>query len=196
MKRKNLYLALATLVISAPSWANELDLEFIAEINEPTCNMEITNASGGTLTGDVAGGYTLTIPDIELDKIQNKESGSEATFFLIPKDCQSTTAVSTTISTQESVVAGSNLIVPLDVSDGKTKNIGMGFKRTSTSGDTFVKPNDNTSKITWTAPEFGSSTVQGTGVPMTVALRATTSTLGDLRVGTFSAKATFNFNYE
>lgn len=190
MKRKNLYLALATIAFSTPSWAADLDLEFVATINEPTCDMEISSATGGTLSGTVAGGYTLVIPDIELNKIQNADGAAEAKFRLLPKNCQSIAGISTTITTSETVHAASNLIVPSDTSTGKTKNIGMGFKQTKTTGDTFIKPNDPTSKIVWDETE------RADGVPMTVALRATTATTGDLRVGAFSAKATFNFSYE
>ncbi|MCV5714032.1 fimbrial protein, partial [Escherichia coli] len=85
--------------------------------------------------------YTLIIPKMGLDKIVNKASQSEANFKLVASGCSSGISwIDTTMTGNQS--GSTSLIIPQSSdSSSTTSNIGMGFKRLETSGDTFLKPN-------------------------------------------------------
>lgn len=80
-----------------------------------------------------------------------------------------------------------NLAIPPATGAGLTNNIGVGFRRASTSTDTFFKV-QNDEKITWTAPEISG------GLKLAAVMRETQADKGT--IGDFSAKVTFNFTYE
>ncbi len=132
--------------------------------------------------------YTLIIPKMGLDKIVNKASQSEANFKLVASGCSSGISwIDTTMTGNQS--GSTSLIIPQSSdSSSTTSNIGMGFKRLETSGDTFLKPN-SAEYIRWKTTEISTS-----GLEMTVALRETTP--GQGIPGKFRAQATFNFIYQ
>ena len=80
-----------------------------------------------------------------------------------------------------------NLAIPLTGGAGLTGSIGVGFRRASTSTDTFFKV-QNDENITWTTAEISG------GLKLAAVMRETQINQGT--IGDFSAKVTFNFTYE
>ncbi|TGD74491.1 fimbrial protein, partial [Salmonella enterica subsp. enterica serovar Poona] len=83
--------------------------------------------------------------------------------------------------------ASGNFIKNQSAASDAASNIGMGFKRKSTTDETYFTPGSGA--ITWTDDERTANDVE-----MTVALRELTDGAGTM--GAFSSTATFNFTYQ
>ncbi len=176
------------LLLSPSVFATDVDVDFTATVKATTCNITLTSLNGSNVLDNGNDSYTLIIPNMGLDKIVNKASQSEANFKLVASGCSSGISwIDTTMTGNQS--GSTSLIIPQSSdSSSTTSNIGMGFKRLETSGDTFLKPN-SAEYIRWKTTEISTS-----GLEMTVALRETTP--GQGIPGKFRAQATFNFSYQ
>ena len=173
------------LLLSPSVFATDVNDDFTATVKATTCNITLT---GTNVTDNGNDKYTLVIPSMGMDKIANKTAQSEANFKLVANGCSSGISwIDTTMTGNQS--GSTSLIIPQSSdSSSTTSNIGMGFKRLETSGDTFLKPN-SAEYIRWKTTEISTS-----GLEMTVALRETTP--GQGIPGKFRAQATFNFIYQ
>ncbi|WP_239005635.1 fimbrial protein, partial [Salmonella enterica] len=130
--------------------------------------------------------YTLTIPNVSLDKIISEDPAAQSNFTLKTDSCSpGISAISTKITS--SAGRTGNLINNSLSNSTAATNIGMGFKRQSDSGNNFITP-DNATTITWSSDE------RSAGLPLTVALRIVNSS-GTTSTGEFESTATFNFTY-
>lgn len=176
------------LLLSPSVFATDVNVDFTATVKATTSNITLTSLNGSNVVDNGNDSYTLIIPKMGLDKIVNKASQSEANFKLVASGCSSGISwIDTTMTGNQS--GSTSLIIPQSSdSSSTTSNIGMGFKRLETSGDTFLKPN-SAEYIRWKTTEISTS-----GLEMTVALRETTP--GQGIPGKFRAQATFNFIYQ
>ncbi|POP41590.1 fimbrial protein [Superficieibacter electus] len=188
MKRNKRLFFASALMIAFPlaSQAEDLNVDFTANVLATTCSMSIASLDGSTVTGNAASGYTLSFGDVGMDKIALKSAESEKNFKFVANECSaSLTNISTKLASSQS--ASGNYIKNESTATDAATNVGMGFKRKSTSGDTWLTPGSG--QIDWTQAERDASTVE-----MTVALRELTDGAGTM--GAFSAKATFDFTYQ
>lgn len=138
MTRKNIPLALAVLTLSASALAVDVDVKFRADIIQPTCDIKL-EGTGTSKTGTDA--YKLVIPDIRLDQLRAKSAETVGEFTLKTENCTGSPSkiISTITAEKKTGVAGMNLAIPLTGGAGLTGSIGVGFRRASTSTDTFLK---------------------------------------------------------
>lgn len=189
MKRNKRFLAASVLAVLFPltTQAETVNVDFTATVLGTTCNMTIAALDGSSVSGDATNGYRLTVGDVGLDKIVKKSAESQKNFKFVSSDCAgSMTNITTTLATSAS--ASGNFIKNESLETGAATNIGMGFKRKSTSGETYMKPGA-TSTLTWSPEERTNNALE-----MTVALRELTDGAGT--TGAFSSKATFTFTYQ
>ncbi|AUS64272.1 fimbrial protein [Escherichia albertii] len=184
MKRILMTIPLLGFCLPQAVQATNIDVDFIATVTETTCTMKIVKDTVD-ITDNGGDQYSLTIPDVGLDKLVNLDASAETSFKLVASGCSAGIG---TITTRISGTAISgNLIKNEATATPIANNIGMGIKRKSTTGETYLKP-DSTTSFNWTAAEISG------GLPMTVALRETTA--GQGQIGNFRAKATFSFTYQ
>lgn len=188
MKRNKHLLAASVLAMIFPltGQAENINVDFTATVLATTCSMSITALDGSNISGDATSGYTLNIGDVGMDKIVKKSAESQKNFKIVAKDCSaSLTKITTTLAS--STDASGNLIKNQSTATDAATNIGMGFKRKSTSDETYFTPGSGS--FSWTSDERAANEVE-----MTVALRELTDGTGTM--GTFSSTATFNFTYQ
>ncbi len=196
MKRNNpiLKTALACLMLPMAGFAHAaatpttLDVDFTATVIATTCQFVIDTASSTNVEENVkASKYTLTIPNISLNKILSKDVAAQSNFTIKTDACSAGVA---SITTKISTSGGySGQLIKNGLSDSTAAaNIGMGFKRQSESGENFITPNNSTT-LTWSSDEMTN------GMPMTVALREVISGDSSTTTGLFDSTATFNFTY-
>ncbi|APR30471.1 MULTISPECIES: fimbrial protein [Citrobacter] len=189
MKRNKRFLAASVLAVLFPltSQAETVNVDFTATVLGTTCNMTIAALDGSSVSGDATNGYKLTVGDVGLDKIVKKSAESQKNFKFVSSECAgSMTSITTTLATSAS--ASGNFIKNESLETGAATNIGMGFKRKSTSGETYMTPGAS-STLTWSPEERTNNALE-----MTVALRELTDGAGT--TGAFSSKATFTFTYQ
>ncbi|WP_332120715.1 fimbrial protein, partial [Escherichia coli] len=123
--------ALIGLGLPAVEAVTTLDVDFTATVLATTCTITIVEDGGPAVTGS-NDEYSLTIPDVGLDKVVTGDVAAQANFKLKAKDCSNgyskifTTLTGTTIS--------GKLIVN-EASSGAT-GVGMGIKRRDTADST------------------------------------------------------------
>ncbi|HED5886619.1 TPA: fimbrial protein [Salmonella enterica] len=164
---------------------NYVDVDFIATVTATTCTMSIVKDGSVDVSNDGNSQYSLSIPDVGLDKIIAADAAAQADFKLVASNCSAGIG-SIIMKVQGDTISGS-LIKNQSSTAPVAANIGMGVKLRDEADSGFIAPN-NTSSYTWTSANITS------GLPMTVALREVTANQG--RTGNFTAKATFNFTYQ
>ena len=187
MTRKYLFflLPLYGIGLSTPATAVNMNIDFTANIIATTCKIALQALNGSKVTVAGTNLYTLTIPDVGLDKIIKQGSEAQADFKLVATECSNGLS---TISTKISGASTSgNLVRNESTATPAATNIGMGFKRYGNADSAFITPN-NTAIVTWSAAEVTQ------GLDMTVALREITKNQGT--IGPFEASATFSFTYQ
>lgn len=186
-RNKRLLIASALAVIfPLTGQAENINVDFTATVVATTCSMSIAALDGSSISGDATNGYTLKMGDVGLDKIVNKTAESQKNFKFVATDCSAgTSKITTSLASSQS--ASGNYIKNESAASGAATNIGMGFKRKSETGETYLTP--GTSSFDWTSDERTASAAE-----MTVALRELTDGAGTN--GAFNAKATFNFTYQ
>ncbi|MBJ9268741.1 fimbrial protein [Citrobacter freundii] len=188
MKRNKRFLAASVLAVLFPltTQAETVNVDFTATVLGTTCNMTIAALDGSSVSGDATNGFKLTVGDVGLDKIVKKSAESQKNFKFVSSDCAgSMTSITTALATSAS--ASGNFIKNESAEIGAATNIGMGFKRKSVSGETYMTP--GTGSLAWTPEERTNNALE-----MTVALRELTDGAGT--TGAFSSKATFTFTYQ
>lgn len=183
MKRILLTSALIGLGLPTVGSATDLDVTFTANVLASTCTMTIAQDGGPVVNSEGNDNYNLTIEDVGLDKVVTADPAAEANFKLVATGCSNGLSK---ISTRLTGTSVSGKLIVNEATSGAT-NIGMGIKRRGAADSAFITPN-NTEKFDWTSDDIAN------GVPLTVALRETVAGQGS--IGTFQAKATFNFTYE
>ncbi|EEL3760542.1 fimbrial protein [Salmonella enterica] len=188
MRRNKHLLAASVLAMIFPltSQAEDINVDFTATVLATTCSMSIAALDGSNVSGDATSGYTLNVGDVGLDKIIKKSAESQKNFKFVAKDCSAAlTKIITALGS--SADASGNFIKNQSAASDAASNIGMGFKRKSTTDETYFTPGSGS--ITWTDDERTANEVE-----MTVALRELTDGAGTM--GAFSSTATFNFTYQ
>ncbi|MEG1689432.1 MAG: fimbrial protein [Hafnia sp.] len=186
MRRKSIPLAIVALTLSASALAAEVNVKFTANIVQPTCDMSLIAYGGSAVTTTGTNTYQIRIPDIRLDLLRAKGADTQANFTLKPANCSGLTALKTTLKAEKVSTYEPVLAVP-SVSTGKATNVGVAFRRQSSSSDIYFRLN-NDETITWTADE------RANGLNLSAAMRETLT--GSGTTGPFDAKITFNFTYE
>lgn len=181
---KSPFISTILLLIAGESLAQNIAIDFTATVKETTCAMTFIGISGGTFRDEGANTYTLTLPEIGLDKIVNKTPDTEADFKLQPTNC------SGTINSLQMKISGNRsaytnvMIAPTSNHSDDSSYVGAGFRRSKAT--TFFVINDE--NVVWSRDEITN------GLPLTVALRETL--LNKSKPGQFEAKATFTFTYQ
>lgn len=187
MKRNKCLLLSSVISLLCPlaAQAEDLNIDFKATVTATTCSMALESLSGTNITGDQTAGYVLTMGNVGMDKITKLANEAQRDFKLVATNCSpDMTSITTQIT---SGAATGNLIHNVDTATGASTNVGMGFKRQSTAGETYLTP--GTTTMTWTPEERTAGELA-----MTVALRELTK--GQGTIGHFNSKATFNFTYQ
>lgn len=187
MKRNNIKLIalLPGLLLPLTGQAESINVDFVATVTSTTCNIKLQSLNGSTVTDNGNNKYTLTIPDVSLDKIVNGAAESQADFELVASDCSN--GLSSIVTKITGATTSGNYIASTLTGASDAKNVGMAFKRYGDSDSSFIKP-DGASPLTWSSSEIKD------GLEMTVALRETTSGAGT--TGAFESTATFSFTYQ
>lgn len=184
MKRILIAIPLLSFCLPQAVQAENIDVNFIATVTETTCTIKIAKDTVA-ITDNGADQYSLTIPDVGLDKLVNLNAAAETTFKLVASGCSAGIGTITTRISGTSI--SGKLIKNEATATPVANNIGMGIKRKSTNGENYLAV-DGTTGFNWTSAEITN------GLPMTVALRETTA--GQGQIGNFRAKATFSFTYQ
>ncbi|ECF4923581.1 fimbrial protein [Salmonella enterica subsp. arizonae] len=173
------------LVSKADPTPNNVDVDFIATVTATTCTITIVKDGGVDISNDGNSQYSLSIPDVGLDKIIAADETAQANFKLVASDCSSGLGT-INMKIQGDTVSGA-LIKNQSSTAPVAANIGMGLKLRNAADSAFITPN-NTATYSWTSDNISN------GLPMTVALRETATNQGS--TDNFTAKATFNFTYQ
>lgn len=176
--------SLLSLMMPLASQAEDLNVDFTATVLSTTCVITLESLDGSSVATTGADDYSLTIPDVGLDKIVNAAEEANANFALKATGC----AANETIKTKISGTATSGKLIKNDLSDGTAAaNIGVGFKLKNDADTAFITP-DGSTTVAWTSDQITN------GMEMTASLRETASGTGTL--GVFQSKATFSFTYQ
>lgn len=177
-------LSLLSLSIVKSVQATDLNVDFVANVLETTCNISLEQDGNTNINYDGMDNYSLKIPDVRLEKVINGDGAAQADFKLVATGCSANVMKITTRIFGSSI---SGALINNEATGDAASHIGMGFKRRNSEDSAFILP-DNSDAIQWSSDEMTN------GLPMTVALRETTAGAGT--IGSFRAKATFNFTYE
>ncbi len=183
----SIFSALFININMTPTFAQNVNVTFSANIIETTCEMRLEGGSGN--------GINNTIPvgsggKVGLDKIIAGDTAATATFKIKIVECPAgVTSIKTTIrGTQSNYV---DTLISNGVSgEGASSFLGVSIARASASNQPFVINSTNDSqRLNWSSAEINAKEVT-----LISRLQETQSNKGT--TGNFSAVATFNFNYE
>ena len=170
-----------------PTFAQNVNVTFSANIIETTCEMRLEGGSGN--------GINNTIPvgsggKVGLDKIIAGDTAATATFKIKIVECPAgVTSIKTTIKGTQSNYADT-LITSGITGEGASSFLGVSIARASASNQPFVINSTNDSqRLNWSSAEINAKEVT-----LISRLQETQANKGT--TGNFSAVATFNFNYE
>ena len=170
-----------------PTFAQNVNVTFSANIIETTCEMRLEGGSGN--------GINNTIPvgsggKVGLDKIIAGDNAATATFKIKIVECPAgVTSIKTTIRGTQSNYADT-LITSGITGEGASSFLGISIARASASNQPFVINSTNDSqRLNWSSAEINAKEVT-----LISRLQETQANKGT--TGNFSAVATFNFNYE
>lgn len=183
----SIFSALFININMTPTFAQNVNVTFSANIIETTCEMRLEGGSGN--------GINNTIPvgsggKVGLDKIIAGDNAATATFKIKIVECPAgVTSIKTTIrGTPSSYV--NTLITNGVAGEGASSFLGVSIARASASNQPFVINSTNDSqRLNWSSAEINAKEVT-----LISRLQETQSNKGT--TGNFSAVATFNFNYE
>ncbi|HCM1916887.1 TPA: fimbrial protein [Salmonella enterica subsp. salamae serovar 28:r:e,n,z15] len=172
--------------------ADNINVNFTATVTVTTCRFVIdTSVSPNTKSSSKAAAvsiYTLTMPNVSLDKIISGDSAAESNFTIIRAPGSCSPGISVVEMKLKGFAGYSGKLIKNDLTgDTAAANIGMGIRRQSDSGDAFFTP-DNATTVTWSSDEIAN------GMPLTVALRKIDAG-GATTTGLFDATAVFNIIY-
>jgi len=186
MKRNKRFLAASVLAMIFPlaSHAESINVDFTATVIASTCNIKLTALNGSSVTDNGGDKYTLTIPNVGLDKIENATTAAQADFKLVATECSA--GLNSIVTKITGTTISGKLIKNTLTDTTAAENLGMGFKLVNTEDSEFITP-DGSSSVTWDANNIAN------GLDMTVALREITQ--GQGTPGDFESSATFSFTY-
>lgn len=185
MKRIIITSALIGLGLPTTSFATDINVDFTARLLATTCTITIKEDGGPRVTNNGNDNYSMTIPNVGLDKIAKMDTAAQANFQLVASGCsEGYTKIITKLSGASTT---GNLINNESTTTPVATGIGMGIKRQGAADSSFITPN-NSASVEWT------TTDKSNGLKLTVALRELSSGSGN--IGNFRAKAIFNFTYE
>lgn len=183
----SIFSALFININMTPTFAQNVNVTFSANIIETTCEMRLEGGSGN--------GINNTIPvgsggKVGLDKIIAGDTAATATFKIKIVECPAgVTSIKTTIKGTQSNYADT-LITNGISGEGASSFLGISIARASASNQPFVINSTNDShRLNWSSAEINAKEVT-----LISRLQETQSNKGT--TGNFSAVATFNFNYE
>lgn len=143
--------SLLGLLLPLTSQAESINVDFTATVTETTCNITLKALNGSKVTDDGSDKYTLTIPDVGLDKIVNATEAAQADFKLVASGCSN--GISNIKTKITGAATSGNLIKTTLTDTSAAKNIGMGFKKVGEADGNFIKP-DGTGTVTWSTTEI------------------------------------------
>ncbi|TXU05933.1 fimbrial protein [Enterobacter hormaechei] len=187
MKKTSLSaLLLAALSSQAMATSTNLDVTFTATLRETTCDMAIEGGSGDGKNNTIPIG---TAGKTSLADIINKTDAASTTFKLKITECPSSlTGLKTTISGSKSGYVDTAIVN--GVTTGLADYVGVSIARASAPTAPFtINATDDAKRLVWTTAEINSKEV-----PLVASLVETKSGLAT--TGSFSAIATFNFEYQ
>ncbi|HBE6261560.1 TPA: fimbrial protein [Escherichia coli] len=183
-----LTLLLTTLLNASWALAVNISVNFTATIKETTCAMTVSALNGANLSGDSASeNYFLDLPSMGVSDITNKTSKTEASFKLLPINCNNyISSMSMTIGGKHSGYTDTLLVNDSSLTGGASY-IGVGFKRLNDDDSLRFKV-DGTTSINWTRNDIAN------GFDITGIVRRTTSSY-NMIPGLVQTKAIFVFTY-
>ncbi|MBA3112979.1 fimbrial protein [Salmonella enterica] len=172
--------------------ADNINVKFTATVTETTCWFVIDTSVSPNIKSSTKGGalsmYTLTMPNVSLDKIISGDSAAESNFTIIREPSTCSPGISTVEMKLKGFAGYSGKLIKNGLTgDTAAANIGMGIRRQSDSSDAFLTP-DSATTVTWSRDEIAN------GMPLTVALREIDAG-GATTTGLFDATAIFNIIY-
>lgn len=175
----------ATLATGAgTAAATDLNVNFTANVLETTCQMKLMGGTGSDTS------QTLTIGNnsLRIEDIKSNSSKAKATFQIKMVDCPSSlTQLKTTMT---GTVSGYNsLLLKNLATTNASAQSGVGIAREEDASETLIKPGTD-GNLTWTDAERNAGELK-----LIAIIRETTASPG-ITAGDFSAKATFNFEYQ
>lgn len=180
--------ALLALAVSSQSMAGttNLDVTFTATLRETTCDMKIVGGTGDgkTNTIPIGNGGTTSLADIV--------SGTDAastTFKLQIIECPaSLQGLKTTVSGD--VSPDKDTAIKNAATENPATNMGVSIARASAPTSPFtINSTEDAKRLVWSTNEISTSEV-----PLIARLVETKA--GTATTGSFSAVATFNFEYQ
>ncbi|MCX8290011.1 fimbrial protein [Enterobacter pseudoroggenkampii] len=187
MRNNILRLSMATVLTAGAgtAMAQNLDVNFTANVLETTCQMKLVGGTGS----DTSQTLTIGNNNLHIEDIKNKSSNAQAAFQIKMVECpQSLTQLKTTLTGDVSGYNASLIKNGLSGS-GASGQSGVGIAREEDASETLIKPGED-GNLTWTAAERSAGELK-----LVAAIRETTTSPG-ITAGNFSAKATFNFEYQ
>lgn len=162
--------------------AQELNINFSANIRETTCDMVLSGATNNTVVIGTDG-------KVGLDKILANDDSTTVAFSLKIAECPSSlSSLKTTIKGDQS--ADLNTAIINSAGDGNADFVGLTIARNSAPDNPFViNSTVDSERLVWSASEITAKEVQ-----LLARLTQTKTSLGT--TGNFSAVATFEFTYE
>ena len=187
MKKTSLC-AVVLLALSAQAMAGStnLDVTFTATLRETTCDMAIEGGTGNGQNNTIPIG---TAGKTSLADITTAADTASATFKLKIVACPSSLAgLKTTITGTQS--ADMVTAIANAASATPATNMGVSIARASASTAPFtINSTEDAKRLVWTGGE-----ISGKEVPLIARLVETKT--GEATTGNFSARATFNFEYQ
>ncbi|MCS2150254.1 fimbrial protein [Scandinavium manionii] len=169
------------------SFAQNVNVDFTANIRETTCDMRITGGTGDGQNNTIqigAGGKT------SLDKILSGDSSVSVPFSLDIVSCPSSlSALKTTISGTRSSYISSAIANGASGAD-KADFIGVQISRASGGNAFIINSTNDAERLVWTNDEIS------TQKKVDLLAKLVTTSASDATTGEFNAVATFNFTYQ
>ncbi|MEG5635211.1 fimbrial protein [Enterobacter bugandensis] len=187
MKKTSLC-AVVLLALSAQAMAGStsLDVTFTATLRETTCDMAIEGGTGNGQDNIIpigAGGRT------SLADVTSGADTASTTFKLKILECPDSLAgLKTTITGDQS--ADMVTAIANAASAAPAANMGVSIARASASTAPFtINSTADAERLVWTGGEIG-------GQEVSLIARLVETKTGEATTGNFSARATFNFEYQ
>ncbi|GJL41234.1 TPA: fimbrial protein [Enterobacter chengduensis] len=180
-------IAVTALTLSGTARSTDLDVNFIANIKETTCDMKLVGGSGSDTE------QTIKIGDsqgkIGLDQVQ--AGTATASFKLAIVECPSSlTSLKTTVKGTQSGYLSTGITNSKPVASGGSDYAAVTIARASATNAPFtINSTTDSQRLVWSAAEITSKEV-----PLVATLKETQT--GKMTTGDFEAVVTFEFSYE
>lgn len=191
MKKNHFSLSVITMTMLALSGSaladgTSLDVNFIANIRETTCDMKLVGGTGSDIK------QTLTIGNNGQVRIDDVKAGTaSAEFKIVIVECPaSLKSLKTTLKGDADGYLPTYIKNAIAPANGGANYAGVEFARTSAQTAPFkINSTADSERLVWTADEISKKEV-----PLIATLRETQT--NKMTTGDFEAVATFEFSYE